>query len=91
MFAKCIEAARLGYAYGFRITWLASIPFGCIAVACACCVRDPSKYFTNHVEVHLEKEIGQGARKGLVGKEHEEERVERVGDEEKIGEGRGAI
>ncbi|KAK5061528.1 hypothetical protein LTR84_008072 [Exophiala bonariae] len=58
VFSECVEAARLGYAYGFRITWLASIPFGIIAMACAVAVRDPSKYFTNHVEVHLEKEIG---------------------------------
>jgi len=58
VFAKCVEAARLGYAYGFRITWLSSIPFGVIAMACAMAVRDPSEYFTNHVEVHLEKEIG---------------------------------
>lgn len=58
VFAKAVEAARLGYAYGFRITWLASIPFGVIAMACAVAVRDPSKYFTNHVEIHLEKEIG---------------------------------
>ncbi|KIW52004.1 hypothetical protein PV05_10666 [Exophiala xenobiotica] len=58
VFSKCVEAARLGYAYGFRITWLASIPFGVIAMCCAVAVRDPSKYFTNHVEVHLEKEIG---------------------------------
>lgn len=60
VFASCQEAARLGYAYGFRITWLASIPFGVIAIACAMAVRDPSKYFTNHVEIHLEKEIGGG-------------------------------
>jgi len=58
VFAQCTEAARLGYAYGFRITWLTSIPFGVIAMACAMAVRDPSKYFTNHVEIHLEKEIG---------------------------------
>ncbi|EXJ54150.1 hypothetical protein A1O7_09487 [Cladophialophora yegresii CBS 114405] len=58
VFANAVEAARLGYAYGFRITWLASIPFGVIAMACAVAVRDPSKYFTNHVEIHLEKEIG---------------------------------
>ncbi|KIW63291.1 hypothetical protein PV04_10149 [Phialophora macrospora] len=58
VFDNAVEAARLGYAYGFRITWLASIPFGVIAMACAVAVRDPSKYFTNHVEIHLEKEIG---------------------------------
>lgn len=58
VFENCVAAARLGYAYGFRITWLASIPFGVIAMLCAVAVRDPSKYFTNHVEIHLEKEIG---------------------------------
>lgn len=81
VFEKAVEAARLGYAYGFRITWLASIPFGCIAVGCAALVRDPSRYFTNHVEVHLEREIGGGReKKGLVEK-HGEERVEdRDGD-----------
>jgi hypothetical protein len=31
---------------------------GVIAIACAISVRDPSKYFTNHVEIHLNKKIG---------------------------------
>jgi hypothetical protein len=57
-FNKCVTAARYGYAYGFRITWLASIPFGVIAICCAAVVRDPSKYFTNHVEIHLNKKVG---------------------------------
>ena len=67
VFADCVNAARYGYAYGFRITWLASIPFGIIATICAACVRDPSKYFTNHVEIHLNKKVGgayQGDGKG---------------------------
>lgn len=46
VFDACIEAARNGYAQGFRITWLASIPFGVLALAAAVCVRDPSRYFT---------------------------------------------
>ncbi|OQU98000.1 hypothetical protein CLAIMM_03842 [Cladophialophora immunda] len=71
VFSKCIEAARLGYAYGFRITWLSSIPFGVIAMLCAVAVHDPSKYFTNHVEIHLEKEIG-----GRQAKETKEVEVE---------------
>lgn len=54
----CVTAARYGYAYGFRITWLASIPFGILAIISAICVRDPSKYFTNHVEIHLNEKIG---------------------------------
>ncbi|OBT63436.1 hypothetical protein VE03_07134 [Pseudogymnoascus sp. 23342-1-I1] len=73
VFSDCVNAARHGYAYGFRIMWLSSIPFGIIAIVCGLCVRDPSKYFTNHVEVHLEKEIGRG---GLArGKEMHEEKV----------------
>ncbi len=58
VYDSCVTAARYGYAYGFRITWLASIPFGVIAVLAAISVKDPSKYFTNHVEVHLERGIG---------------------------------
>ena len=58
VFSHAIEAARLGYAYDFRITWLASTPFGIIAMAFAVAVRDPSKHFTNHVDIHLQKEIG---------------------------------
>jgi len=58
VFDTCVTAARYGYAYGFRITWLSSIPFGVIAIACAMLVRDPSKYFTNHVEIHLNKKVG---------------------------------
>jgi len=50
VFDACVVAARYGYAYGFRMTWLASIPFGVLAILCAMVVRDPSKYFTNHVE-----------------------------------------
>ena len=58
VFEASVTAARYGYAYGFRIAWLSSIAFGVVAVLCAACVRDPSKYFTNHVEIHLNKKIG---------------------------------
>ena len=80
VFADCVNAARYGYAYGFRITWLASIPFGIIATICAACVRDPSKYFTNHVEIHLNKKVGGGYEekaKGIQGEMEKGERVER--------------
>ena len=62
IFNQCVTAARYGYAYGFRITWLASIPFGIIALLCAVAVRDPSKYFTNHVEIRLNEKIGGNYR-----------------------------
>lgn len=58
VYNACITAARYGYAYALRVTWLASIAFGVIAILCAMCVHDPSKYFTNHVEIHLNKKIG---------------------------------
>lgn len=58
IYDACVIAARYGYAYGFRITWLASIPFGVLAIISAISVRDPSKYFTNHVEIHLNEKIG---------------------------------
>ena len=58
LFDSCVSAARYGYAYGFRMTWIASIVFGVIALVCAMAVKDPSKYFTNHVEICLNKKIG---------------------------------
>ncbi|OCL13971.1 MFS general substrate transporter [Glonium stellatum] len=57
VFNACVTTARYSYAYGFRITWLASIPFGVLALLCAISVRDPSKYFTNHVEIHLKEKL----------------------------------
>lgn len=63
-YASCVSAARNGYAYGFRITWLASIAFGVVAIVCAAFVRDPSKYFTNHVEIHLNRKIGRSYEGG---------------------------
>ncbi|OBT95445.2 hypothetical protein VE01_05147 [Pseudogymnoascus verrucosus] len=72
VFSDCVSAARHGYAYGLRITWLSSIPFGIVAVVCGLCVLDPSKYFTNHVEIHLEKEIGRGESSARDKEIHEE-------------------
>ncbi|KAF2645897.1 MFS general substrate transporter [Massarina eburnea CBS 473.64] len=58
VFDASVRAARYAYAYGFRVTWLASIPFGVLAILAAIAVRDPSRYFTNHVEVKLERKRG---------------------------------
>lgn len=60
VFENCVRAARYAYAYGFRITWLVSIPLGILATVAAVTVRDPSRFFTNHVEVKL------GRRKSVV-------------------------
>lgn len=62
VFDSCVGAARYAYAYAFRVTWLASIPFGVAALLAAIAVRDPSKYFTNHIEVHLEKKRGASSK-----------------------------
>lgn len=59
------------------MTWLASIPFGVVAILCAMAVRDPSKYFTNHVEIHLNKKVGgkyeEGAEQAHIGDKVEHE------------------
>ena len=60
--AVASRAVQWGYSDAFKITWLASIPFGVIACILAVFVRDPSPYFTQHTSVTLEKERlgGQG-------------------------------
>ena len=62
VFETCVRAARYAYAYAFRVTWLASIPFGVVALLAAIAVRDPSRHFTDHVEVRLEKKRGAGKK-----------------------------
>ena len=42
-----------------------TIPFGVIVVLMSMFVRDPSRYFTKHIAVHLEKEV--------IGKKHVDE------------------
>lgn len=54
--AAATSAIRWGYGDAFRVTWLASIPFGVIACVLAAFVRDPSPYFTAHTAVTLERE-----------------------------------
>lgn len=61
--AAAAEAIKWGYSDAFRVTFLASIPFGVIATILAFFVRDPSPYFTNRIAVTLEKERLGGGRK----------------------------
>lgn len=51
-----LEASKYGWADAFRVTWLATIPFGVIACILAMLVTDPSPYFTNHTAISLEKD-----------------------------------
>jgi len=37
--------------------YLVTIPFGVIVICMSMFVRDPSKCFTKHIAVHLEKEV----------------------------------
>jgi hypothetical protein len=55
VYAAAVSASRLGYAYGFRITWLASIPFGVIACLCAAAVIDPSKFVLSKFKIFSQK------------------------------------
>ena len=54
--AAAQSAFQYGYAYAFRIAYLAIIPFGVVATVCGCFVLDPSKYLTRHVAVRLQHE-----------------------------------
>jgi len=50
------KGMQWGYSDAFRVTWLATIPFGIIACVIALFVRDVSPYFTAHTAVSMEKE-----------------------------------
>jgi hypothetical protein len=50
------NAFREAYAYAFRRVFWATIPFGVCAIIAACFIRDSTKYLTNHVAIHMEKE-----------------------------------
>ena len=51
-----LKAFREAYAVAFQRMFYATIPFGLIAVICACFIKDPSKYLTNHTAVHMQRE-----------------------------------
>lgn len=57
--AAVVQAAQVaikwGYSDAFRVTWLATIPFGVLASVIALWVPDVSPYFTRHTAVALEK------------------------------------
>ena len=53
MAAAGLVASREAWSYAFRIAFLVPIPFGVIATVVAYLVADPSRYFTQHVAIHL--------------------------------------
>lgn len=60
--AAGLKASREAWTYAFRIAFLATIPFGVIAMLSAWFVADPSKYFTQHVAVRLEHDKNGNGR-----------------------------
>ena len=54
MAAAGLVASREAWSYAFRIAFLVTIRFGVIATVVAYFVADPSRYFTQHVAIHLE-------------------------------------
>jgi hypothetical protein len=55
--AATVQAFKDAYAYAFRRVFWSTIPFGVLATIAAWFVSDPSKYMTNHVATHMEKEV----------------------------------
>lgn len=56
------NALREAYAAGFQRVFWATIPFGVIALICACFIEDPSKYLTNHTAVHMQGRMERDQR-----------------------------
>ena len=62
--AAVAQAFKDAYAYAFRRVVWSSIPFGVIAIICACFIKDPSMYLTNHTAIHMEREGVLGRANG---------------------------
>lgn len=54
--AALSQALKEAYAYSFRRVFWATIPFGVFALVCSFFLNDPSKYLTNHVATHMERD-----------------------------------
>ena len=67
--AAAQKGIQWGYSDGFRLAWLAAIPFGVIACVLAYFVTDVSPYFTSHIAVTLEKERLGGKTIGSKGED----------------------
>jgi hypothetical protein len=63
------HAYKEAYAHAFKMVFYSSIPFGVIAIACACLIKDSSQYLTNHTAVHMVREGAMGKNPARV-KEH---------------------
>lgn len=65
--AATLEKVQSAYANSwsdaFRVTWLATIPFGVVAFVIALCVRDPSPLSTDETATHMVRERGKRGRR----------------------------
>jgi hypothetical protein len=55
--AEVARAFKQAYGQAFRVVFYSTIPFNVLALVAACFIKDVSQYFTNHVTLHLEKDI----------------------------------
>ncbi|KAK5453645.1 hypothetical protein LTR55_012154 [Exophiala xenobiotica] len=62
-----LQAFSQAYAEAYRMVLYSTIPFGIIAVVAASFIKDSTKYMTNHVHVHLVKDVLD--RNGSAGQE----------------------
>ena len=58
--AAIISACHAAYSAAFRSVFYITIPFGIFALIAALFIKDASQLMTNHIEVHLEKDILKG-------------------------------
>lgn len=70
------KAFKETYAHAFRLGFLATIPFGIIAIIAAFFVEDPSPYLTNHTAVHMVRDVGAGLIRGFDNDKRDLERSE---------------
>ncbi|KAK4941295.1 hypothetical protein LTR10_018705 [Elasticomyces elasticus] len=52
-----LQAFSQAYAQAYRMVFYSTIPFGVIAVLAAFFIKDSTEYMTNHVHVHLVKNV----------------------------------
>jgi hypothetical protein len=77
--AEAYTLSEQAYAYAFKQVFYSSIPFGIIAIICACFIKDSSQYLTNHTAVHM---VGEKATHGADSSESEST----TGSQEYVGE-----
>lgn len=55
--AATMLAFRDAYAQAFKMVFYSTVPFGVIALVASCFIKDATPYMTNHIHVHLVKDV----------------------------------